>query len=454
MHIFKGIVAMLICIAMALAVVPGLTVTAETAADGFNYQVHDDHVEITGYTGSAAELVIPDEINGLPVTGITKSAFYQCTSLTSINIPSGVTSIGDLAFYHCTSLTSINIPSGVTSIGDWAFVGCTSLISVNLPDGVMSIGDWAFYGCTSLTSINIPESVLSIGDLAFAGCTSLTGINLPAGITSIGDAAFAGCISITEFEISEYNTNYRCIDGALYNKSVTELIQYPPGSEKTSFTVPDGVVSIAYTAFRGCTGLEHISIPNGVTFIDDRAFTDCTSLISISIPSSVTKIDSDAFYGCAKLTDVYYGGSEAAWSNIYICGGNYHLDNAAIHYNSTGRGSDISVLVNNSPITFDVPPQIIDGATMLPVRQALEPLGAQLAWNGETQTVTVNAAGKTVVLTVGADTAVVNGEEKTLPVPAMIIDGRTLVPLRFVSEQLGFAVDWNSETNTVYITAP
>ena len=152
-------------------------------------------------------LVIPSTIsyNGTTynVTSIGGSAFSDCSSLTSINIPESVTSIGGSAFEYCSSLTSINIPEKVTSIGDSAFFGCSSLTSINIPESVTSIGDSAFNGCSSLTSINIPESVTSIGAQAFNGCSSLTSINIPEGVTSIRAGIFYRCSSLTSINIPE-----------------------------------------------------------------------------------------------------------------------------------------------------------------------------------------------------------------------------------------------------------
>ncbi len=113
------------------------------------------------------------------VTSMGKWAFYDCTSLTSINIPDSVTSIGKWAFGYCENITSIDIPNSVTSIGSFAFYDCTSLTSIEIPDSVTSIGYGAFEGCISLTSVTIGNSVTSISENAFRNCPSLTSITIP-----------------------------------------------------------------------------------------------------------------------------------------------------------------------------------------------------------------------------------------------------------------------------------
>lgn len=100
-----------------------------------DYDIADGQVTITEYDMFAqGDLVIPNEIEGLPVTSIGVSAFEGCGSLTSITTPDGVTIIGDWTFSYCRSLTSITIPDSVTSIGDRAFCGCRSLTSIRLPE--------------------------------------------------------------------------------------------------------------------------------------------------------------------------------------------------------------------------------------------------------------------------------------------------------------------------------
>ena len=167
----------------------------------YYYIVLDDGtVEITGYSGSGTEAIIPSEIDGRKVTSIGYSAFeamshdsYQppSTNLTSITIPDGVTRIGSGAFYDCVNLKIINIPDSVTTIEGMAFFGCQNLESIIIPDGVTSIGNNTFTGCISLTSVTIPNSVRSIGIWAFAGC-GFTSITIPEGVKSIAKQAFMG----------------------------------------------------------------------------------------------------------------------------------------------------------------------------------------------------------------------------------------------------------------------
>ena len=163
---------------------------------GFNYVSYEDHVEITKYTRSDRNVVIPAEIEGKAVTVIGTSVFHDDYQLTSVSIPDSVTSIGALAFTNCHNLATINIPDSVTSIGYGAFWWCQSLTKISIPDGVTSIQERTFYACASLRTIDIPDSVTSIADSAFYYCPSLTTIDIPANVTFIGDSAFSGCSNL------------------------------------------------------------------------------------------------------------------------------------------------------------------------------------------------------------------------------------------------------------------
>ena len=131
--------------------------------------------------------------------------FYGCSGLTSLTIPSGVTSIGNYTFTGCSGLTSLTLPSGVTEIGESAFQDCSGLTSLTLPSGVTSIGNCAFYDCSGLTSLTIPSGVTSIGNYAFYGCSGLTSLTIPSGVTSIGKWAFRGCSGLTSIYVYPEN---------------------------------------------------------------------------------------------------------------------------------------------------------------------------------------------------------------------------------------------------------
>jgi len=230
---------------------------------------------------------VKEYIIGNSVTSIGERAFYNCYSLTSVTIPNSVTSIEEAAFYNCTGLTSVTIPNSVTSIGNQAFGWCTGLTSVTIPNSVTSIGDGAFNYCRGLISVNIPNSVTSIGSSAFSGCSGLTGeLVIPNSVTSIGERAFVGCTGLTSINVASDNSNYCSVDGVLFNKDKTTLIQYP-GGKQGAYTIPNSVTSIGSFAFWGCTGLTSVTIPNSVTSIGDWAFAGCTGLTSVTIEAEI-----------------------------------------------------------------------------------------------------------------------------------------------------------------------
>ena len=135
------------------------------------------------------------------ITMIGESAFYDCNTLKSVNIPDSVTTIGDRAFFYCERLTSVNIPESVTTIGFQAFDRCIRLTSVTIPDSVTMMGEQAFRDCWSLTSLTIGNNVPRIGTMAFYWCSALTSLTIGNSVTEIGDSAFYYCEKLTSVTI-------------------------------------------------------------------------------------------------------------------------------------------------------------------------------------------------------------------------------------------------------------
>ncbi len=223
----------------------------------FTYTNNNGAITITGYTGPGGDVTIPDTISGLPVT----------------------------------------------SIGDYAFWG-QALTSVTIPNSVTFIGDWAFGLCLSLTNVTIPNSVTSIGHMAFLFCGRLTSVSLGSAVTSIGSEPFEDCTNLTSITIDALNPAYSSVDGVLFNKTQTTLVQYPLGLPAASYTIPNGVTSVEDGAFAFSQRLTNITLPSSVTFIGNRAFYDCGSLRSFTIPDGVTSIGDSAFAGCTSLTNL------------------------------------------------------------------------------------------------------------------------------------------------------
>lgn len=203
------------------------------------------------------------------------------------------------------TVRSVSFPDGITTIGDYAFYECR-LTSVTIPEGVTKIGDGAFYFCGSLSSVTLPESLTTIGESAF-NSTKLTTVTIPKNVTAIGDYAFTDCNCLTSITVDGSNSAYSSVDGILFNKAKTVLIQYPAGKTGESYVVPNDVTEISSFAFSDSRYLKTVTIGTGVTTIGDGAFNGCTGLTSMTIPNNVNTISSYAFDNCAKMTSVSIG---------------------------------------------------------------------------------------------------------------------------------------------------
>lgn len=325
--------------------------------DGLEYTVYDNYAAITGYTGIATELIIPDQIQGVPVTEIARNAFDgcsltklvipdtveamaylgECKNLTQVNFPKNWTTVVSATgpFAGFTSLESISVPEGVTRIPSNAFRECTSLMNIDLPDGLLEIGKEAFAAC-GFEKIWIPNSTKIIEPHAFVHCTALSEVNYPLSLESCviregggytGGSPFQGCTSLKEITVPEGVTyipkmmfiyaeylervylpdTLKSIEEWAFNQCIAlQSIQMSDTLESIGFyafegctslkdiLLPDSVYSISSGAFMG-SGLEQMIIPKGVTALSWGVFSGCENLARVYIPDTVTSIETDTF---------------------------------------------------------------------------------------------------------------------------------------------------------------
>jgi len=289
------------------------------------------------------------------ITTIAARAFYNCTNLKSIAIPSSVTTIEEEAFSGCSKalfwiptplnqnsdvtplnqnsdvaryfkiptsvttihkkafawchgLNSVTVPTSVTTIHKKAFMWCHGLKSVTILNSIRTIQKGTFQKCIELESVTIPHSVTSIETESFLGCEKLTSIDIPSSVTTIGLNAFPESTTVIF-------TGYEC---KLYEASLAS-ITIPNGVTKigegafqkcrylSSITIPPSVKEIGEAAFFQCYGLKSIKIPESVTTIGNRAFQECIHLEQITLPNTLENIGSNVFDGCEKLPKVKTG---------------------------------------------------------------------------------------------------------------------------------------------------
>jgi hypothetical protein len=321
----------------------------------FSYTANNGNITISGFaphTGTNFDVVIPDTINGLPVTGIGDSAFAFRTDLTNAIFGKNVVSIGPNAFYYCTGLTNVFIPESVTNLGLQVFQLCSSLTAIavdslnkayssrdgvlfdknqnalieypigktgsySIPEGVTNIEDYAFLACRNLSAVTIANSVTRIGDGVFRECTQLTDAALPNGVISLGNYAFYGCTTLTSMAVpNTVVTLGESVFGhctgfthVTIGNSVTNIGNYAFESCRnlTDISIPDSVINLGYNAFASCTGLTNVTIGNSVSTIGFDTFASCANLVNISIPDSVSVLGPRAFEFCVGLTNITIG---------------------------------------------------------------------------------------------------------------------------------------------------
>lgn len=356
-----------------------LLVSCNKATRSLKYELskNGEYYIVTGISrNDIARIEIPNEYKDLPVKEIKKEAFMELQNLSEVIIGENVSVIGDFVFKNCTKLKNVKLPSKMERLGRGIFLGCSSLKEVNIPLGIDELDYQLFKDCVSLENITIPENIkcinasvfdgckklnnvsvtrglLEIGSLAFNGCESLKQIIIPLTVDYIEYDAFLNCTSLENFIVSEKNDYYESIDGNLYLKDESFLIQFAIGKKNTGIELPEDVI-INSTAFQGvnnsifnvydngyylsCNGnpygilvkainedITSCQIHESTVNIISNAFKDCKNIKSMIIPNNVQTIGSSIFTGCTSLESITLPFVDEAIG--YLFGGSYYLYN-------------------------------------------------------------------------------------------------------------------------------
>ena len=276
----KKPVSVIAAAVIAISAFPVFSSAAETAVSEFSltYENNSNEICITGCDGSADSVVIPSQIEGLPVTSVAEGAFEGNEDIVSCTVPDSVKEIGDKAFRACPQLDNVTIGSGVSDIGEYAFTACPSLtnIDVDKENNIYSSvngclcknGDTLLVYAGSNDAV-IPDDTKFIGKGAFFGKADITSITIPSNVEFIDDHAFSGCLSLKSIDI------------------------------------PDNVKNLGKGCFMSCTSLQTVTLGNALTSVPENCFHSCSALEKVDFSESVSAVLSDAFYSCPALSGIY-----------------------------------------------------------------------------------------------------------------------------------------------------
>lgn len=307
----QKLVAVFLVFSLIMGILPVSALAADTtgsfeATGGMVYYEIDDAaqtVTITGCDTTVTAIEIPNSLEKLPVTKIADSAFSNMSgyvkphdSLTSVKLPSTLTSIGARAFYGCTNLSNADLAActELTTIGDAAFSGNSALTSVKFPASLSYIGRDAFYNC-KLTNVDLSgcTQLRSVSDGSFYNNEGIISVKLPSTLISIGANAFDNCTGLLNVDLSAC-TELTTIGSYAFRNSALTAVEFP-----TSLVDVSGFTDCKLTNvdLSGCTQLRSIG---------EDAFYKNKELVAVKLPSNVEIIDKDAFMSCEKLADVNF----------------------------------------------------------------------------------------------------------------------------------------------------
>ncbi|MBR7007435.1 MAG: cell wall-binding repeat-containing protein [Ruminococcus sp.] len=273
--------------------------------NGFQYRSGMGGIMITGYTGSKADITIPDKIEGYSVSAIDRNAFKGNTTIKSLKFENIIfLYVLEGAFKDCSNLETIDF-SGMSEtaaklIADDAFEGTKWLTEQRKKNPLVVIGSYLYNAKTASGSVTIPSGVKALNASVFKD-SKVTSITIPAGVESFygnpGD-----CTTLKSVSAASGNKYFVSADGMLFDKNKTKV--YFCDRSKKTVTIPGTVTTIGIGAFKGCVNLTKVEFPKSVTGIEDEAFMDCKGLTEIYLPDNLNYVWNYAFLNCPKLKEV------------------------------------------------------------------------------------------------------------------------------------------------------
>jgi len=259
------------------------TSSAQEVSDGkFIYTVENGEATLKGcYTQPGKNIVIPESIDGYPVTSLGSKAFYNCKEICTITIPSSIEYIGKDAFYGCTAIEIVN----VKSLKAWCEINFEEVESNPLCWGKQAT--LYLNGLPVPGSLNIPNGTEKISKAAFYNQKHVTEVYLPSSLKEIESSSFGNCTGIKKVNISDLKA-YCELD---IEDSSASPLQYRAelflNGEKIAgdLVIPEGTRSVCKLAFYYCSGITSVKIPSSVEKIGENAFSVCTGISAVYIDS-------------------------------------------------------------------------------------------------------------------------------------------------------------------------
>ena len=217
--------------------------TLTISGTGATYDFFDDYNCTAPWYDAELRLRIKKVVVEKGITYVGTWAFYDCSEMTSVSLPTTLETMGASVFMDCTSLTSVTIPAGVTFISGDFFRGCTSLKSVTLPDSLRETGGCTFMYCTSLTSVRLPATLLSISWQMFKDCKSLTSLTIPRSVVDVKQDAFSGCTALKNVTYTGTTADWKALTIYSGNEALTRANVRCTGS--TVLTAPTLTLSVS-----------------------------------------------------------------------------------------------------------------------------------------------------------------------------------------------------------------